>query len=227
MLGSDIITAAMRLLGALPSGQTPSSDEINDGLLTLQNLLDGWSADELMIFATRVAIITVSANVSVYPVPGTRPVKILSADFTVAGIINSPVEVVGPERWASIPNKQSTDPQPKFVYCDYAYPTPNVSLAEIPALAGVLDLYCTVDLATIAASGSTFAMPEGFARAVIYNLAVDFYPEFPRAGGLDPLVLKIAMDSKAALQRTAATNKAGKSTLALPPTPAPTPQGNQ
>jgi hypothetical protein len=220
MLGSDIITAAMRLLGALPSGQTPSSDELADGLFTLQNLLDGWSADELLMFATRTQAVPVSPGTATYAVPGARPVKILAADITVASVINSPVEVVGSEKWASIPGKGSSDPQPRYVFCDYGFPTANVTLAEVPALAGTLNLYCTADLATVATSGATFSMPEGYTRAIVYNLAVDFYPEFPRAGGLDPSVIKIAADSKEELRNLLTSNKAGRSTLVLPPAPA-------
>ncbi len=227
MLGSDIITAAMRLLGALPSGQSPSTEEMADGLFTLQNLLDAWSDDELSLFATRTQSFPMLAGTATYAVPGARPAKILSADVIVAGVIQSALEVVGPERWAQIPNKVSQDPQPSFIYCDYAFPTPNVSLAQTPSLAGTVNLYVTVDLAAIAASGSTFAMPQGYTRAVTYNLAVELYPEFPRAGGLDPMVVKIAADSLADLKKTAASNKAGKSTLTLPPVPGSGNQGPQ
>lgn len=216
MTALTIISASMRLIGALGSGQTPSTEETTDGLEALQNLLADWSSDELLMFATRTASVTMVLGQASYAIPGARPVKILSADLVYASV-NTPVEVCGADRWAAIPDKDLTGPQSKYVYCDYAYPTPAILVASVPSATAVMRLYCTVDLATVAASGSTFDMPEGYARAVIFNLAVDRYGEFPRAGGLNPTVAKGAIESKAELRKMLAANRAGKSELELPP----------
>jgi hypothetical protein len=217
VVAQDLITGAMRLFEGVEAGGTPSTSELADGLVALQQLLDAWSADELLIFATATASVTLSSGTRAYALV-TRPAKILGADLLVSGI-NSPVEVVGPEHWATVTDKNSTSPQPRFVYCDYGYPTANVTVAPVPSASSVLNLYNLVDLATLASVGSTFAMPEAYARALRYNLAIDFAPEF--GATLLPTVIQTAADSKAQLRKLIASNAAGKSALAVPPVPAP------
>jgi hypothetical protein len=218
MTAQDLITGAMRLFEGVEAGGTPADSELADGLTCFQNLLDSWNADELLVHATTVEAVTMTASTQSYAL-STRPVKILSADFTVSGI-NSPVEVCGPERWAQVPDKAGSSAQVRFVFCDYQYSTANVLVAPIPAGVGTLKLYNTVDLAAVAASlSTTFALPEGYARALRFNLAVDFAPEF----GMDlpAWVLQTATDTKAELRKLIASNRVGKSALEIPPvTPA-------
>ncbi len=221
MTALTIINSAMRQIGAMASGETLTTTEQADGLEGLINLLAGWSADELLDFATRTASVTMVASTVTYAIPGARPVKILSADLVYSGI-NTPVEVCGPERWAALPDKQLSNPQPKFLYCDYAYTTPAIYVAQIPTATATMRLYCLVDLVAVAATGDTFDMPEGYARAISANLAVELYPQYPRPGGIDPALVQTAKDSKAELRRMTASNRAGKSQLELPPVSANT-----
>jgi hypothetical protein len=40
----------MRMIGALASGETPTSAEANDGLVCMTQMLDSWSAERLTIY---------------------------------------------------------------------------------------------------------------------------------------------------------------------------------
>ncbi|GAC1403862.1 MAG: hypothetical protein NVSMB64_06240 [Candidatus Velthaea sp.] len=214
MLGSDLVNSSLRLIGAIASGETPNSDEAADGFNALTQLLDSWSADELLVHATRTSVINLSNGVSSYAVTGGRTVKILSADVITGGN-TFPVAVVGPDGWAAVPDRNAASSQPRAVYCDYAFPTPAVLVAPIPNLAMTLNLYCLFDLATLANSGVTFAMPEAYYKALRYNLAIDLAPEY----GIAPsaAVIAIAAQTKGALEKLMASNRAGKSELAIPP----------
>ena len=216
MIASDLVTSSLLLLGVIAGNEVPSAEESTNGLTALQQLLDDWSADELIVFATRTAAITIGVGTNSYPIPGARPVKILSAD-TVVGLLTQPVQVVGPDAWAAIDDRSATSAKAKYVYCDYGYPTPTVYVSPTPAAFGTLNLYCMVDLATVASGGSTFAMPEAYARGIRFNLALDLAGEYGRTAA--PEIVKGAADSKATLMKLVASNRAGKSELALPPVP--------
>jgi len=206
----------LRLIGVLASGETPSTDEAADALVALQQLLDDWSTEELLVHATRTAAVTLANTVQSYAIPGARPVKILSADV-VTNALTFPVKVVGPDAWAQIVDRNHLSALTEACYCDYAYPTAAVLVSPIPNAAATLNLYCMVDLATVALAGDTFALPEGYARAVRFNLAVDLAGEFARP--VDPAVLAVARETKAGLKTLIASNRAGKSALAVPPVP--------
>lgn len=212
MVASDLVTAALRLIGAVASGETPSTSEAADGLDSLKELLDSWSGEELLVFGTTIQSVTLAASTASYTL-STRPVKILSADLTVGGM-NFGLEVVGPEAWANRDDKTDVSLHTKVVFCDYAYSSATLYVAPVPAGAATVKLYQTTDLATLAAGTTTFAMPEAYARAVRYNLAVDLAPEYGRA--VDGAVLKIAQDTKNALMKAHASDAVGKSELELP-----------
>lgn len=215
MTTDSVINQALESIAVLSSGDTPTTDESASCLLILQAILAAWSADELTVFATRTAAITMVAATASYAISGARPVKILSADHTIAGV-NKEVDVIGAQAWAAMPDKSATSPQAKAVYCDYAYPTPAILVTPIPTATATLNLYCMVDLATVASGGATFDMPEGYLLAIRYNLAVALCPMFGKA--VPDAVQTIAITSKAALRRLNASDKAGASALEIPPT---------
>jgi hypothetical protein len=214
MLASDLVTSSLRLIGAIASGETPSSDESADGFTALQQLLAGWSANELVVFATRTAAITLANATQSYAIPGARPQKILSADVVTGGL-TFPVKVVGPDEWAATVDRNAISNLTKKCYCDYAFPTPAVLVTPIPAAAGTLNLYCMVDLLVLTTQGDTFSMPEPYARAVRYNLACDLAAEYGRP--VPPDIAAIAATAKAEITKLSASDRAGESTLALPP----------
>ena len=47
----QLITNSMRLLGAVASGETPTTDEQNDALVVLNDLLDSCNNKGLVVFA--------------------------------------------------------------------------------------------------------------------------------------------------------------------------------
>jgi len=50
MTGLDLVSRSLSLIGVLASGETPSGAESSDGLSFLNDLLDSWNAERLMVF---------------------------------------------------------------------------------------------------------------------------------------------------------------------------------
>ena len=46
----DIISRAMKDIGALASGETPSSEEAQDAFDMLNDLIDQWSNEDMIVF---------------------------------------------------------------------------------------------------------------------------------------------------------------------------------
>jgi len=49
----DQINAALRLIGQLAEGETPSAETSQDALAALNQMIDSWSIERLSVFATQ------------------------------------------------------------------------------------------------------------------------------------------------------------------------------
>jgi len=52
------INRALRLLGVLAEGETPSADMSNDALTALDQMIDSWNTERLSVFATQDQMFT-------------------------------------------------------------------------------------------------------------------------------------------------------------------------
>ena len=66
MLVSAIIDDAMRKLGVIASGETPTSAERQDGLEALQLMLRSWSAEKINTFVSVAETKTLVASTYLY-----------------------------------------------------------------------------------------------------------------------------------------------------------------
>jgi hypothetical protein len=67
----DIISGSLRSIGALESGETPEPASANDALVLLNDMLDSWSNEKLMVFCVQELIHELTANQYIYTVgPG-------------------------------------------------------------------------------------------------------------------------------------------------------------
>lgn len=127
---NDLITATLKLIGAISGVETPSPDQLVDALARLNDMLDGWAANSMAIFQVVRSEYPLVAGQQVYTIgegPGqttasadfvaVRPVWIQKAGvITTAGpppppptvpptppILTAPVLPPGPPTAATIP----------------------------------------------------------------------------------------------------------------------------
>ena len=60
-------------------------------------------------------------------------------------------------------------------------------------------------MSPIASLDAVISFPDGWEYAIVYNLAMLLFPEYQQA--IDPVIAKIAGDSKMAIQRSVNRNK--------------------
>lgn len=209
MLAIDLINSASRLIGVLASGETLASAEQSDCLLILQQMVDEWQADGLKIFTENINIFPFILGTQTYTL-GTganfnmpRPAKIQRMGCQILSNPTQPSEVpitmLDVDGWANVRVKNISGSYPLFCYNDYAFPNMNLNFWVIPGLASNVVIYSWQPLSTwpdLATTNVTF--PPAYLQAFRYNLAMKIAPEFGRQ--IDPLVMKVAMDSLAALK---------------------------
>jgi hypothetical protein len=206
------INRALRLLGVLAEGETPSAATAQDSLMALNQMIDSWNTERLSVFSTIDQIInwpvgsineTLGPTGSLVRLNGTavRPVLVDdSTYFKDPGTgVSYGVKLINQQQYNGIAVKTVTSTFPQVMFVNMTYP--DVDLFIYPRPTRLLEWhFISVQELTQPANLSTdILFPPGYLRAFTYNLACEIAPEF----GVEPSpqVKRIAMYSKRNLKR--------------------------
>ena len=196
------------LIGVLAEGQAPTADQLSDGILTMNDMLDSWSTESLIIPAITIEKFTL--------VPGTARYSIgVGGDFNTARPISienvtlesqsaSPVaeyqlERVNATQWSGIVQKATQTSIPSKVYIEGTSPLDHLNLYPTPNIANKVVIYSLKPLTAITDGNTVLDVQPGYSRALRYNLAIELAPEYGKAVSQE--VAMVAADSKGNLKR--------------------------
>jgi hypothetical protein len=197
VIALDLITSSMRLAGIIATGETPTADEASDALDVLNDMLDAWAVENLMLFRSVNSAFNLIAAQQNYTIGAggnfntTRPVGIDGAYVTYAGL-DFPLRLLTTEQWDAIALKSMQAPLPVALYYDPAMPLGTVSIWPIPSQNLPITLSVGMQFTQPASLATTLIYPPGYAKAVRYNLAVELAAEFGMPA--DAVIVTIARD---------------------------------
>ncbi len=204
--GQTIVDRALRLIGAIASGESPTTAESNDGLTALNAMISSWQTEKLFVYAFVETAFTLTPSDGSYTVGPSgnfsltpRPPKIEQC-FIRDSDIDYPVELIDKARWYGIPDKTSTSDIPLYAYYEPSLATGTLQLWPVPNAANSLRIITWTTLAELASLATTITLPQGYERALAYNLAIEVASEYEKA--VPDSVARIAMESKATIKRT-------------------------
>lgn len=187
----DLISGAMRLFGAIGQGEDPSASEASNGLDALNELLDSWSADRLMVYTIARQLFPLVSGKQTYTAgPGgdfdmTWPQKIERCGIVVnqpsTFPLEIPIEVIDVRQWSEVSLKSLTGASswPTLVYPESTYPLNKLNFWPIPNYSDLqVALYSWQALTQFPDLTTDFSFPPGYLKAVRYGLAVAYAPEF-------------------------------------------------
>lgn len=217
----NIITDAMADLGALAIEETPTNAEAASGLRALNNLVETWNNESLMIYNVFPQTFAYVSNQQSYTM-GTggnfnadRPVKIERA-LNRTGIgqnqTDYPIYVTNnADEYSSIITKQITTTLPVVLYYNGDSPLQTLFFWPVPidtTYAPVLWVWGMVT--SFANMSDDVELPPGYRRALQKNLAIELSPAYGREPSTS--LMKQAIESKSQLKRINHT----VNTLAMP-----------
>lgn len=178
---NEIIASALRKLGVLAEGQTPSAQNYADGMMALNTVISQLRAVGMPLWAR--SEYTFTPTTSTYTI-GTGmtlstpfPVKLLQAFRTESGA-KIPMEIVAREDFNILPTSSSGSPI-KINYQPFVnYGT--ISLWPTPASSNTstITLVYQRPYQYFTTSTETMDFPEEWYSAIIYHLAVRLAPEW-------------------------------------------------
>jgi hypothetical protein len=199
----DLITRALRLANIVGEGQTPSPEQTGDALSTLNDMVDAWNLDSLMVYQTTSDQVTLIPGQGTYTVGSganfdiQRPVRINSAYVIYQGV-SFPLDEINADEYSKITLKGFEQTLPRFFLYLNTYPSGTLTLWPAPTLAIPLVLACDRVVAAFAL-GDTLSLAPGYSKALRANLAMELCPEYGREPSAS--LAKMARESKADIKR--------------------------
>lgn len=179
----NLIRASLRLIGAIATGETPTADEANDGLVALNDMLDSWTTESLAIYGSDDNTFTTVPGQLLYTIgPGgnfvtDRPVRISDAFCTYGGV-DYDIVIIGQGEYDRITLKtQQQQIIERLLYIN-DNPLGIIKLWPVPASAVPLVLNIDRVLTSIPNLATTISMPPGYSIAMRYTLGLLMAPDY-------------------------------------------------
>jgi len=208
MTALDLINGSLRLLGVLASGEVAPNSEANDAFSSLNDMIDTWSNESLLIYEKAYETFGVNVNQQSYQwgagatdFNSPRPQRLENINWqqvTATTTLELPVDILNKDQWAAISIKGITSSIVTRAWLEFTYPNATLWLWPIPSVAANIVVWSWKPLIDIASINTTLSLPPGYQRALRYNLALELAPEY--GVQVDPIVEAHAIESKANLK---------------------------
>jgi len=203
----DQINGALRLLGVLAEGETPSAATSQDALTALNQMIDSWNTERLAVFSTQDQVFSWAPGLISRTLGpsgnfvGNRPILLDDSTYfrDPASGISYGIKIINQQQYDGIAVKTVTSTYPQVIWVNMSYPDIEMYIYPVPTKTLEWHFVSVEELTQPALLSTTLAFPPGYLRAFRYNLACEFAPEF----GIEPppTVSRIAMASKRNLKR--------------------------
>jgi hypothetical protein len=203
----DIIDGALRLIGQIAEGEVASAEASQDALLAMNQMIDSWNTERLMIYSTQDQVFTWPADqISRTLGPtgdfvGNRPVLLDDSTYFRDPTTNVSfgVKLINQQQYNGIAVKTVTSTYPQVMWVNMEHPNIRMTIYPKPTRALEWHFISVDELTQPVTLATQLYLPPGYLRAFRYNLACEFAPEFGVEAS--PTVARIAMTSKRNLKR--------------------------
>jgi len=181
----DVISGAFRLLAG--DDQTFTAADYQNALYSLNSMLQTWTTDSLDVWTINRTVFPLVIGTQSYTLGtgGTlnmaRPTWIENIAIMQTGVtpnVEIPIQIMQDQDWMNLPVKAVSSSFPTSCYPQGDYPLNTLNFWPIPATQCSVVLYTPGPFGGFATINDAFSMPNGYERAVRYNLAVELAPEF-------------------------------------------------
>lgn len=201
------INGALRLLGVLAEGETPSAATADDALIALNQMIDSWNTERLSVFSTIDQVETWPPGQRFRTfgptgdIVGDRPILVDDSTYfrDPATGISYGLKLINQQQYNGIAVKTVTSTYPQVLWVNMTYPNIEMYVYPVPTKVLEFHIVSVQPLSQPANLATELTFPPGYLRCFRYNLACELAPEF----GVEPSpqVQRIAMASKRTLKR--------------------------
>jgi len=198
----EIINGSLRLIGALAEGEVPSAETSADALMAMNQMIDSWNTERLMIYNTIDQQFTWPSDQITQTLGptgdfiGLRPVALDDSTYyrDASTGVSFGIKFINQQQYDGIAVKTVTSTYPQVMWINMEYPDIAMTVYPKPTRALEWHFISVQELSQPATLATELAFPPGYLRAFRYNLAREIAAEF----GIEPprTVSQIANVSK-------------------------------
>jgi hypothetical protein len=203
----DQINGALRLIGQLAEGETPSAATSQDALTAMNQMIDSWSTERLAVFSTQDQVFmwppgAISRTLGpTGDFVGNRPILLDDSTYfkDPSNGISFGIKILNQQQYNGIAVKTVTSTYPQVIWINMEYPNIDMYIYPVPTKVLEWHFVSVSELTQPATLATVLSFPPGYLRAFRYCLACEIAAEF----GVEPSpqVSRIAMTSKRNLKR--------------------------
>lgn len=191
--GYDLIRAAMRLIQVSAVDVDLTANELQDGLESLNRMLDSWSLDDMMLYEVKRETFPLIENQNPYTIGvggiwnTSRPTKIVQAYLTLTNgplPVDYPMQVINFDDYNDIRLKTLSTNFPAYLYYQPSFPIAECYIYPLYAANGPYTSPGTITLTSwkpfsmILDPGHPISLPPGYWEAIVFNLAIRIAEEY-------------------------------------------------
>jgi hypothetical protein len=203
----EVIERSLRLANVIGDGQSASAQDAANALGWLNDMLDSWSSESLMVYAQVPSVVTLVPGQAVYTIGAggnfdiPRPVRLRSVTQTVQGV-TFPIDTINQDEYDLITLRTLTQQLTRYVLYTNTTPLGTLTFWPIPSAATGCTLWSDAVLSSVPSLTTDLLFPPGYSEAIRTNLAVRLCMEY----GLPPSGQTMALAS-AGLARIKKANR--------------------
>lgn len=183
-----IIEGSFKLLGIMSDGSTLTAAEYDDALDTFNDLVQAWNLENLLVYSTNRDTFPFVSGQQTYTL-GTggnfnmpRPTRIerASISYNISPSVEIPLKLIDVESWQNIAVKETQGTFPLYLYINNGYPYTELNFWPVPTGPSQVILYTWHQLDIAANLDTVLSLPQGYNRALKYNLAMEIASMFDK-----------------------------------------------
>lgn len=200
MDAEDLIKGSLRLCGV----RLPSTTQLDEALTALNQMINIWNAENLMVYDIVKESFTLTSGTSIYTIGSggdfdtDRPQKIIDAFIRDDSDCDHPVDVTMTEKEYNAIYEKGVDQRPERLYYRPSYSLGYIYFDSEPDSAETLYLDSWKQIDELAALTTTVSLPKEYESALRFNFAVFIAPEYGIT--LDKTVIQLASITKNILE---------------------------
>jgi hypothetical protein len=192
----ELIKSALRVIGVVATGETPSDDEMQEALLAMKIMFRQWAINGMTVYTSAIDTHTLSTGTTNYTIGSgatintARPATIKAAYVTESGLDHE-LDIISEFQYALISQKDLGHNYASSLWYKPTYPNGTIYL--YPPGGGTLNLHSYKQLSEPTALTASIAFPGEYDAAIKWNLAEQMCPEYGKEP--TPYIMKMAEDS--------------------------------
>ena len=228
--GLDLIRDGLTALNVIADGEQPSSSDSSRGLVILNQMLDTFNGDGLMLFSEQIDDFPLTSNQQIYSYGlggdfnKPRPTFIDRASIVIlsnpAQPLEYPIPIYTVQNWQElVPIKNVPGNLPLLIYDDGSFPLRNITFWPVASDQTLFRSYTWSKLQQYLDLLTPIGFPEGYQECFALNLAVRLQARLYPTAPLSQATIALAQSTMGQLKTNNADDTQLRSDLSTQNTP--------